>query len=661
VTSLIKSAFQNKYVKFISSVRLAVPLMLAFMAIIAAGTVIESRYGAPYAKLAVYGSSWFFALLSLLAGNVFLSTLSRYPWGRQHIGFVITHVGLLTLFFGAFATSRWGIDGILRIPGGQSSSEVVLPGLMIGYQFQDSPSLQKATFERSLYERSGSGLDSLNDALSQAFTVERYLPFARVEKSYTSGAGPDGPVGVSFIMKSQFFNVSEWLHSTDNPEMQLGPARLRLVVEEGPATAATEPSAFAAGRKPAAAAATAAGAGRADGVVAAKLPSAGAKSRSKAAGSSRGAHPEALVIRDAANRAELRRASIAELKKGLTVRGVRIALVRQFAHAVVAGNKLAEGEGGPPNPALELSVAKGGESRRDVLYAKFPDFSLNKQGNFGLALSYEAPIEAVPASAGEAGSVDASGPLPLGHPQVTGRPLAAAADASDSSPRGNTVEFHVYRQDPKFVRVVLIKSDKKVGERRLREGESYQTPWMGMTIFIGSIVVGSVPSVAATPVAVEQGDDLPPSALLIKPASGGESFWLGQGDSKEIEIGGRRAMVFFANETLQLPLELKLEKFTKADYPGTDTPMSYESLVRLRRDNSQHTISMNEPLKEAGYTLYQSSYILNPGETPVTLLSVNRDPGRPIKYGGSLILAIGIATFTFTRSRLNRKKRGVAA
>ena len=135
---------------------------------------------------------------------------------------------------GAYVTQEWGIDGSLRVREGESSGVVTLPKLMIGYQYEGSPSVQKTVFERGLAERSGSSLSSLNDSLSQAFTVERYLPFARIERGYASGSGEanEGAFGVSFVLKSQFFNVSEWLHTSENPEMQLGPAKLRIVVDQ---------------------------------------------------------------------------------------------------------------------------------------------------------------------------------------------------------------------------------------------------------------------------------------------------------------------------------------------------------------------------------------------------------------------------------------------
>jgi len=63
---------------------------------------------------------------------------------------------------------------------------------------------------------------------------------------------------------------------------------------------------------------------------------------------------------------------------------------------------------------------------------------------------------------------------------------------------------------------------------------------------------------------------------------------------------------------------------------------------------------MNEPLKFGGYTFYQASYNQDErtGEPTATVLSVNYDPGRWIKYLGSLILSVGIIwLFVQTRKR----------
>jgi len=245
-------------------------------------------------------------------------------------------------------------------------------------------------------------------------------------------------------------------------------------------------------------------------------------------------------------------------------------------------------------------------------------------------------------------------------------PTAEEAHASAPSmggagmaPGAHVVEFHVDAEHPKQARVVLLKEGKVVGSEILNEGQSFQTPWMGMKVFLGTLNWGSSPSLEARAVEPQRGQDLPPSAIYIRPPAAGpdEGFWLAEGDSRKIQFNGRTAEVIFGRETLDLPFTVNLKKFTKVDYPGTETPLSFASEVDA--GHGTRTISMNEPMQLEGFTVYQASYVLNEnGGPPDSIFSVNRDPGRPVKYTGSLILALGIITFTLSRSRRFQKLNG---
>jgi hypothetical protein len=176
---------------------------------------------------------------------------------------------------------------------------------------------------------------------------------------------------------------------------------------------------------------------------------------------------------------------------------------------------------------------------------------------------------------------------------------------------------------------------------------------MGMELYLASIAVGSQATYEVRAVRPKAGSKtLPSSAVLVRPAGSDKPIWLTQGDVKSVQIGGRPAQIVFSNQTLTLPFTLHLQKFTKMDYPGTETPYSYESLVRDESSQKETLISMNEPLKLKDYTLYQASFSMTPGEPPTSVLSVNRDPGRWIKYLGSLVLSLGIIIFTLMKSRV---------
>ena len=110
----------------------------------------------------------------------------------------------------------------------------------------------------------------------------------------------------------------------------------------------------------------------------------------------------------------------------------------------------------------------------------------------------------------------------------------------------------------------------------------------------------------------------------------------------------------YANKTYDLGFDLELIDFRMTKYQGSEKAKSYESEVHLK--DKTILISMNEPLKHGGYTLYQSSFepSKDGGEPVVSILSVNRDPGRVLKYLGSALIVAGIILL-FYRRKMNRK------
>ena len=73
----------------LASLGLAVVTMTALAVVCAVATLHESRHGAASAQEAFYGTWWFAALLALLAANVLLSMVRRWPWKADHAGFVL--------------------------------------------------------------------------------------------------------------------------------------------------------------------------------------------------------------------------------------------------------------------------------------------------------------------------------------------------------------------------------------------------------------------------------------------------------------------------------------------------------------------------------------------------------------------------------------------
>ena len=152
--------------------------------------------------------------------------------------------------------------------------------------------------------------------------------------------------------------------------------------------------------------------------------------------------------------------------------------------------------------------------------------------------------------------------------------------------------------------------------------------------------------------------DRPSDATLkaIHVNSQGQSVWAGQNSYVKFFKQDRVYALGYLNKTYELGFDLKLIDFRLKKYQGDAKAKSYESEVQF--EDQVKVISMNKPLKHKGWTFYQSSFEEGKeGEEPVvSILSVNRDPGRPLKYTGSLLIVLGIALLFYRRWKKAKKK-----
>ena len=106
----------DRIFRFISSIKLAVPLLSIIIGILIWATFYESQVGSNTVQQEVYKSPWFGALMFMLALNLGMSALSRYPWrGARKIGFAVTHFGLIVLIAGSAAVIHLGVEGMLLV------------------------------------------------------------------------------------------------------------------------------------------------------------------------------------------------------------------------------------------------------------------------------------------------------------------------------------------------------------------------------------------------------------------------------------------------------------------------------------------------------------------------------------------------------------------
>ncbi|OFZ10952.1 MAG: hypothetical protein A2Z20_08885 [Bdellovibrionales bacterium RBG_16_40_8] len=136
-----------------------------------------------------------------------------------------------------------------------------------------------------------------------------------------------------------------------------------------------------------------------------------------------------------------------------------------------------------------------------------------------------------------------------------------------------------------------------------------------------------------------------------------KAHWVGLNSPLQLYTDVASYVVAYRNRLLDLGFDMSLKQFTVGRYQGTNRAMSYESIVNVSGLGERH-ISMNEPLKYRGYTFYQASFQENDqGEATTSILSVNKDPGRPVKYFGFFFVVLGtIFMFYFKRFRAKLEK-----
>lgn len=576
-------SYLKKIFKFLSSVKLAIPIMLVLLACSIAGTITESNFNAEYAGLKIYKTWWFLLILVLLWINILFAALSRIPWKKRHTGFLITHLGMLLLLLGSVFTMLWGIDGTMQIYEKSESNLVFLQNNVLEVNGIKTP-IKRYLDKRDL---SDIKLEGIND-----ISLSTFIPFADVpEKNFDRG------VNLNFKIKSAFFDVVQVLNTELEREVEMGPATFRLVDHSSDDKVEKKTSTV-------------------------------ESARSKISGGN------LLFIKDSKGSV----VKTLDLGKKLSgnVGEIQFKVTKVFKNAQISNNKIEEGDGARSNPAVELSVTNGKKTVREIIYQNIPEFTLNPDGIFGYKLSIDLKS---PSSSAAEETTTSTPTMPSNHPKVGSRIK-------------NTVEFQIVDQN--HVAVSLFKNGEKLTSKVLSEKEVFVTPWMGIEItFLGTknATEGFTP-VETVP---QRKMPLPPSAILLKTRNGNDT-WIAENNEINLTSNDKKSVVYYGRERLFLPFALSLLKFEKNDYPGSQMAMDYKSFVQINGQGPVHEIFMNEPLKLENYTFYQSSYQITPNGPAITILSVNRDPGRALKYIGSIILCLGIIIYTLQKSKTFQSK-----
>jgi hypothetical protein len=110
-----------------------------------------------------------------------------------------------------------------------------------------------------------------------------------------------------------------------------------------------------------------------------------------------------------------------------------------------------------------------------------------------------------------------------------------------------------------------------------------------------------------------------------------------------LKVEGKEYQISLRFQREYKPYTLVLEEFRHDLYPGTNIPKNYSSKVRLidtdQHENREVLIYMNNPLRYAGATFYQSSFLKN---DEGTILQVVTNPGWVMPYISCTLVILGM-------------------
>jgi len=562
--------------RILASQQLAIILLSSLALSLAAGTFVESAHGAKAAQQVIYFSLWFNILLLLIGLNVTLVTFTRLPWKKKHIGFLLTHLGIILILFGSLITARNMVDGMIAIAEGEKTSRVVLDDPLIAIQTPGKKSEAIAPISRKPFEWEGKEKLPVFGEAEIGVNQLAFYPHAKsIEKVIPT---ENGNPSLHISLFNDFTQTEGWLLLGDNEKelMNLGPAVIRIA-----STPFSE-------KKP----------------------------------SSKG-----NIVLSVDNK----RVSIAleeAMKKPTLIPGTPYTLevLRYLPHAIVENGKLITKSQEPLNPACELVIKGNKVIENHTAFANFPKFT-TKHG---------------------------------ASPSQTD--LNIIFESSEAKQQSFPNELRIiYDANKKLW--YQIKSKSGITEpEKLDINKEYDTGWMGLKFFVDQFEESALLISTFKSLPNPTGGKRAEWATLLEFNKGEESeqLWFTQGDKKIFLLKESAFRISAGSLTQPLGFELSLKKFIVEYYQGTNKPAAFKSEV-VMKDNSEgiykeQLISMNEPLIYNGLRVYQSGYQLGKGDEPtISIFTVSRDPGIPIKYAGSIILIIGITTIFFIRKFSNPK------
>jgi len=618
---------RNPIFEFFASLKLAVVLLAVIIVAAIAGTLYESSFDAKVARAYVYGAPWFNLWLVLLGANLTCSALSRWPWRKHHLAFLITHLGIITLLIGSLIGRIWGIEGTITLFKGEPPTNRLLvnerqlrvhdvDGIVKGYpaEFLHHPPTPQNPRDLGLLA-TGAHLRIID----YAPTVEAKLN----PKPLNEGGAPALHFAIATAMMNQ--HLDGWLLADDpqNGNFSMGLANIEL--KRG----------------------TAAGAGRGDSPN--RPPSSAITSTSKSMSEEVDLEesifafskaPEEQIGRVRKGGSTSAKVRLERPQNGNKGR-VLISLGEKQASFDVAENL--HREVAIPDTPFTLKI--------DDYWADFriedgkPSSFTDQPNNPAVLVTIRG--KGLPTSESETNPHGSAKDL-----TTNGGPPAMPAPGKETP---NHLTLFIADDGTITYELTSRKNGRANGKIGLNK--PLPTGWADWQLTIDKTMPHAASSMDFNPInseTVPATADLP-DGVRIRVQQNGEAIerWAPAGWQIAIPTSPSPTMVAYGWKTVSLPIGLELLDFEVKRNEGSDSPAGFKSTLRVvTADGETATGScwMNNPFSYPGtwwrtwtgltYKISQASW--NPENLGQSTVQILRDPGWLLKWIGSLLVVIGV-------------------
>ncbi|MDX6766478.1 MAG: cytochrome c biogenesis protein ResB [Candidatus Methylacidiphilales bacterium] len=615
--SLSPAIRRNPVFRFFASLQLALLLLAVLIVASIVGTIYESRLTAEVARAYIYEAWWFNLWLLLLVLNLATVAFSRLPWKKAHTGFLLTHLGIIILLFGAFIGKIFGIEGSITLfEGRDPASSLLINEKQVRFSAGDQPVVR---FPVGIIHRLPTPERPLRLGDHAGWKLEAVGATETLQPVFTARPSAEGAPAVRIRLKTAMMNQTLepwlWLGEADSSVLDLGLARIRLLAGDPPSSSSS---------------------------VAAKKSA-----------------PVAVAVDVVENIfafAKMPDQQVAKTIQGGST-GMKVRLREEMGRLIIELSR-----GGDSwsltAPASEIPKSwplKGtGLELRAISY--WPDFQL--RDNKPVTLSNEPNNPAI--------LVELRGrTVPVAVAATDPHSITSSAAAGDGEGPANRLDLYT-GFDGKGLRYVLV--SRKHGESRgiLAPGAPLTTGWADWAFTVEEVLPKASGDTVFRPREANAmtlpGQDAPVPGVLVRLTRGGERIeeWVPQGWVIQSPSKDGLLKLSYGWRTEPLPFGLKLDDFQLERYGGTGNPSEFRSLLRvITPEGSEVTgkCSMNVPMNYpddwwrgwTGLTWKMSQASWNPENLEQSSIQILRDPGWIFKWLGSLILCTGIFCLFYLR------------